>query len=77
MTRIGVDCVTSSDGSVQVRKVQVGQAWQPVEQGRQWQDAAGRHVLVMWANQEVREILLRAETLIWELKPPSGGKVAV
>jgi len=77
MTPIGVDCVISSDGSVQVRRVQVGQKWQVVEQGRQWEDAAGRHVLIMWAGGEVREILLRAETLTWEVIPPSGGKVAV
>ncbi len=77
MTPIGVDCVISGDGSVQVNRVRIGQKWQTVEQGRQWQDAAGRHVLIMWASREVREILLRVETLTWEMMPPSGGRIAV
>lgn len=71
---VGVDCHFNIDGSVQVRRIFFEDRWQPVEQGRQWLDQLGRHVLVMLpaaspnANQ-VREILLRCTTLSWELVP--------
>ena len=69
MTTVGVDCVFSLNGSVRVRRVQINGKWQSVGQGRQWLDQYGRHVLVMNSGNEVREIILRPDTLTWELKP--------
>ncbi len=70
---IEVDCTFDEDGRVRVRRVRLGRPWQVVEQGRQWADADGRHVLVM-LNGVVRELLLRADTLTWELREPAGGR---
>ena len=70
---IEVDCTFDEDGRVRVRRVRLGRPWQVVEQGRQWADADGRHVLVM-LNGVVRELLLRAHTLTWELREPAGGR---
>lgn len=71
---IGVDCTFAADGAVQVRQVWLHGRWQPVEQGRQWQDDNGRHVLIMLATGQVHEILLNAQTLLWEMPPVSSTK---
>ena len=70
MKPIEVDCAFDVDGRVRVRRVRLGRPWQPVQQGRQWIDAEGRHVLVMLPESGggVRELLLRADTLLWELR---------
>ncbi len=73
---IEVDCTFDEGGRVRVRRVRLGRPWQVVEQGRQWADADGRHVLVM-LNGVVRELLLRADTLTWELREPAGGRRTV
>ncbi len=65
MKTIGVECRFAEDGSVRVRKVQLNGRWQTVEQGRQWQDENGRHVLIMLAGEAVREIVLQAGSLQW------------
>jgi len=70
---IEVDCTFESDGRVRVRRIRLGRPWQVVEQGRQWADADGRHVLIMLAN-GVRELLLRADTLTWELRELPGAR---
>lgn len=67
--RIGVDFSISEEGIVKVKRVKKGESWVAVQQGRQWQDRNGRHVLVMLPNQEVWEIALRPDTLIWEKVP--------
>ncbi|HOU41882.1 MAG TPA: hypothetical protein PK829_11505 [Promineifilum sp.] len=72
-TPIEVDCTFEADGRVRVRRVRLGRPWQPVEQGRQWADADGRHVLIMLAG-GVRELLLRADTLTWELHELPGTR---
>lgn len=64
--RIGVDCRFSENGTVQVKKIKQGERWVSVGQGRQWQDVNGRHVLIMLPNEEVWEIIMRPDTLIWE-----------
>jgi hypothetical protein len=69
MTMIGVDCTFSPDGTVRVRRVEMGGQWQMVEQGRQWLDDYGRHVLVMLPGSQAREIILRPNTLAWEVVP--------
>jgi len=72
-TAIEVDCTFEVDGRVRVRRVRLGRPWQPVEQGRQWADADGRHVLIMLAG-GVHELLLRADTLTWELRELPGSR---
>jgi hypothetical protein len=70
---VEVDCTFDADGRVRVRRIRLGKPWQPVEQGRQWADADGRHVLVMLSG-GVRELLLRADTLTWELRDVTSGR---
>ena len=72
-TPIEVDCTFDAAGRVRVRRVRLGRPWQPVEQGRQWADADGRHVLIMLAG-GVHELLLRADTLTWELRELPGSR---
>jgi hypothetical protein len=64
---VEVDCRFESDGRVRVRRIRMGKPWLAVEQGRQWADADGRHVLIMLPD-GARELLLRADTLTWELR---------
>lgn len=70
---VEVDCRFDEDGRVHVRRVRLGRPWQAVEQGRQWIDDDGRHVLVMLAG-GVRELVLRADTLTWELRELPGAR---
>jgi hypothetical protein len=67
-TIIGVDCLFLAGGLVRVRRIEVNGRWQPVGQGRQWQDEEGRHVLVMLPGNVVHELVLRPDTLVWEIK---------
>lgn len=75
MMPIEVDCTFDEGGRVRVRRVRLGRPWQVVEQGRQWTDADGRHVLVM-LDGITHELLLRADTLTWELRELPGGRRA-
>ena len=72
MEPIEVDCVFVADGTVRVRRIAVDGTWEPVEQGRQWLDDAGRHVLVMLHGREVREIVLDPATLTWQMQEGPG-----
>ena len=65
---IEVDCTFDEDGRVRVRRVRLGRPWQAVEQGRQWADADGRHVLIM-LDGAPRELLLRADTCLLYTSP--------
>jgi hypothetical protein len=67
MERIGVDCRFEANGRVRVRRIRMDETWHTVAQGRQWQDASGRHVLVMLAGERIEELLLSAEDLTWRL----------
>ena len=67
MKRIGVDCRFYEDGSIQVVQIAGDQAWFTVEQGRQWVDKLGRHVLIMFADGTVKEICLRPDTMTWHI----------
>ncbi len=64
--RIEVDAVIARDGKANVKRIHLDGQWQTVEQGRQWQDEEGRHVLIMFDGR-VQELLLRSRTLCWEL----------
>ena len=74
MKAIGVDCRFKIDGSVRVRRVEIEGDWVSVGQGRQWVDENGRHLLIMLPNNQIREIILRADTMIWEMVSVSGPK---
>ncbi len=76
---VEVDCTFDEDGRVRLRRIRLGRPWQVVQQGRQWADADGRHVLVMLPQQTdgVRELLLRADTLTWELRELPGARRVV
>ena len=67
MERIGVECRFEANGRVQVRRIQLGESWRTVAQGRQWQDESGRRVLVMLPGEQIEELLLSAEDLTWRL----------
>jgi hypothetical protein len=69
MNQIGVECVFSPNGSVQVKRIELNGQWLSVGQGRQWVDGNGRHTLIMLPNNTTREIILRPTTLIWEIVP--------
>lgn len=71
---IGVDCVFNLDGTVTVRRIKEKGVWTSVEQGRQWIERDGRHILVMIQGQPPRELLLRSDTLTWELRPDRNQK---
>ena len=73
MKSIGVECSFAEDGKVRVRKVQLNGRWQSVGQGRQWQDENGRHVLIMLPGEEVRELVLQAETFQWGMVERDRG----
>jgi hypothetical protein len=69
MTMVGVECTFDAEGHVRVRRVRRAGTWTAVEQGRQWVDGEGRHVLVMLPGQVAWELLLRSDTLTWEERP--------
>lgn len=68
MEPIGLEAVFDDEGNVSVRRIESGGAWQPVEQGRQWVDDDGRHVLVMLEGRRVQELLLDRRDLRWYLR---------
>ena len=77
MKAIGVDCRFMNNGRVQVQRLQVDNRWITIEQGRQWVDQQGRHVLIMMPDRQVQEILLRPDTMTWFLRPRvSTGQLA-
>jgi len=59
---VEVDCTFDEDGRVRVRRIRLG-----------WADADGRHVLIMLSD-GVHELLLRADTLTWELRELSATR---
>lgn len=77
MEKIATDCIFAEDGSVRVRRIRHREKWTAVEQGRQWRDDDGRHVLVMIGGTDVYEIVLSADTLAWTLKPVQGPGATV
>ena len=74
MKNISVDCTFKSDGSVRVRRVEIENSWWSVGQGRQWVDSNGRHVLIMLPNNQIREIILRSDSMTWEMVTVSSSK---
>ena len=56
---IGVECRFLNDGRVEVQRIQIDGRWLTVEQGRQWLDRGGRHVLIMAPGMAAQELNLR------------------
>ncbi|MEM7334596.1 MAG: hypothetical protein AAF490_21140 [Chloroflexota bacterium] len=75
--KVAIDCQISETGAVKVKKIKQGNRWVAVGQGRQWQDGNGRHVLIMLPTEEVWEIVLRPDTLIWEKSAAKFGHRSV
>lgn len=71
---IGVECRFLSDGNVEVRRIEIDGRWLAVDQGRQWSDRYGRHVLIMVPGKTAQELYLRPDTLTWHIRP--SGKPA-
>jgi hypothetical protein len=72
MAAVGVDCLFEANGRLRIRRIEQNGRWQAVEQGRQWQDERGRHVLIMLPGQLPQELLLRGDGLTWELLGENG-----
>jgi hypothetical protein len=62
---VGVDCIFNEDGSIRVNRIMIDARWMAVEQGRQWVDQIGRHILIRLVDGTVQEICLRSDTMIW------------
>ena len=75
MKHIGVDCRFLKDGSMIIKQIQLDDEWLPIEQGRQWLDGSGRHVLVRFLDGKTGEILLDPETMKWQLKIKPGDQI--
>jgi hypothetical protein len=69
MKQIGVDCRFAENGAVRVFRIFLDQTWISVEQGRQWVDRMGRHVLIMLPDSDAVEICLRSDTMTWQVAP--------
>jgi hypothetical protein len=67
--RVEVECTFDEDGRVHLRRLKLAGEWRTVEQGRQWQDEDGRHVLFMLPGQPVQELLQDLASQCWELRP--------
>ncbi len=67
MKQIGVDCRFAEDGTVRVFRINLDQTWISVDQGRQWVDRLGRHVLIMLPDNDAIEICLRSDTMTWQV----------
>ena len=74
MKNVGVDCQFQADGRVMVQRIYLDNQWRTVEQGRQWVDHEGRHILLMLPGQPVQELVLGKEMMTWSLRP-QGKKV--
>jgi hypothetical protein len=66
---IGVECCFSSAGRVEVQRIQIDGRWLALEQGRQWVDREGLHVLVMAQGMAAQELILRSDTMTWQMRP--------
>lgn len=75
MKAVEVECSFDSGGKVSVRRIAIDGDWLGVEQGRQWRDEAGLHVLVLLGGSRPAELLLARDALNWQLK--EGGAPGV
>ncbi|MGD9099170.1 MAG: hypothetical protein PVF45_01735 [Anaerolineae bacterium] len=70
-----VEARFEANGAVRPRRFTWEKTWLDVsDAGRQWVDAAGRHVLVMVAGRRTFELLLERESLSWRVTRVSKVK---
>jgi len=70
---IAVESTVEKNGRVRIRRIKIDERWLAVEQGRQWVDEIGRHVLIIVPGGNVQEILLSSHSLNWELVSKRGS----
>ncbi len=75
--QVGVECRFMEDGTLMVQSLQIDNHWQQVQQGRQWVDLKGRHVLIILPDEQTAEIRLRPDTFTWELIRNRGKNYTV
>jgi hypothetical protein len=75
--QVGVECLFMEDGDLMVKALQIDNQWQQVQQGRQWVDMKGRHVLIILPDEQTAEIRLRPDTFNWELIKNRGKMFTV
>ncbi len=75
MKSVDVECSFDGSGKVSVRRIALDGKWIGVEQGRQWRDDAGLHLLVLLDGSRPAELLLTRDALTWQLK--EGGAPSV
>lgn len=73
MKNVAVNCHFEATGRVRISYVLDDGRRLPVEQGRQWRDDAGLHVLVMLAGAGAHRLSLRRDSLLWQLQPAGAG----
>ncbi len=66
---IGVECRFTSEGRIEVNRIQIDGRWLVIVQGRQWIDRGGLHVLVMAQGVAAQELILQADTMTWQMRP--------
>ena len=66
LPELEVACLFTADGAIHVQRLKLDGRWQAPEQGRQWQDEHGRHLLIM-LHGRVHTLTLSAATLTWAL----------
>ena len=69
---VGVACFFDEDGKITVRRIRMDNHWIEISQGRQWVDDKGLHVLIMLADDQVRELILKRSSMKWILKSVRG-----
>lgn len=65
MQPVSVECSFAENGKIQVRRIRQDDQWMVVEQGRQWLDDDGRHVLVLVGGSRPAELILQRDSLTW------------
>lgn len=71
---VRVEARFDGEGRIHVRRVHWNGRWTSVEQGRQFNDADGQHVLILLAGRPYTITLLR-ESLTWRLVSPRSTAV--
>ncbi len=70
---LAVDGIFHEDGRITVRRIKLDGSWHHVQQGRQWVDENGCHLLIMIPGRSVDELLFSRDTLHWQLLPRRSG----
>lgn len=77
MQSVSVECSFDEQGKVQVRRLARNGNWETIEQGRQWLEEDGRHVLVLLGGSRPAELILKRDNLAWFLKGDASPGVYV